>query len=105
MEDSIKGEHYEHTTLYKDFADIAREEGFEDIAKTFEMVAEIEAAHEKRYCKLLENIENGIVFSKDGDRIWKCGNCGHICIGKEAPEECPVCHHPQKFFELLSENY
>ena len=105
LKDAIEGEHYEWSEMYKKFAEVAREEGFDDIAKTFEMVGEIEKAHGMRYAKLLENIEDGIVFSRDGDKIWKCGNCGHIHIGKEAPEECPVCSHPQKFFELLSENY
>lgn len=105
LKDAIEGEHYEWSEMYQKFAEVAREEGFDDIAKTFEMVGEIEKAHGMRYAKLLENIEDGIVFSRDGDKIWKCGNCGHIHIGKEAPEECPVCSHPQKFFELLSENY
>lgn len=105
LRDAIKNEHYEWSEMYQEFAEIAESEGFDDIAKTFRMVAEIEKAHGIRYSKLLENIKDGTVFSKDGDRIWKCGNCGNIIIAKEAPEVCPVCDHPQKFFELLCENY
>ncbi|MNI53159.1 Rubrerythrin [compost metagenome] len=91
--------------MYETFAKVAREEGFEHIAKLFDGVAKIEAEHEKRYLKLLENVEDGLVFSKDGDKIWKCGNCGHIHIGKEAPDICPVCAHPQAYFEIKAENY
>ena len=83
----------------------AREEGFDHIADLFEGVAKIEKEHEERYKKLLENLENGLVFSKDGDKIWKCRNCGHICVGKEAPEVCPVCAHPRAYFEIKAENY
>ena len=99
------GENFEWTDMYDRFAKEAREEGFEQIAKLFEGVGQIEKEHEERYKKLLENLEDGLVFSKDGDKIWKCRNCGHICIGKEAPEVCPVCAHPQAYFEVKAENY
>ena len=99
------GENYEWTDMYDRFAKEAAEEGFDNIAKLFEGVAKIEKEHEERYKKLLENLENGLVFSKDGDKIWKCRNCGHICIGKEAPEVCPVCAHPKAYFEVKAENY
>lgn len=99
------GENEEWTHMYAEFAKEAREEGFEDIAKLFEGVLAIEREHEKRYLQLLANIENGLVFSKDGDTIWKCGNCGHIHIGKKAPDVCPVCSHPQAYFEVRAENY
>ena len=99
------GENEEWTHMYAEFAKDAREEGFEDIAKLFEGVLAIEREHEKRYLQLLANIENGLVFSKDGDTIWKCGNCGHIHIGKKAPDVCPVCSHPQAYFEVRAENY
>ena len=90
---------------YDEFAKTARAEGFDRIAQLFEGVAEIEKEHEARYRKLIENIEGGLVFSKDGDRIWKCRNCGHICVGSSAPDVCPVCNHPQSFFEIKAENY
>ena len=99
------GENEEWTHMYAEFAKEAREEGFEDIAKLFEGVLAIEREHEKRYLQLLANIENGLVFSKDGDTIWKCGNCGHIHVGKKAPDVCPVCAHPQSYFEVRAENY
>ncbi len=102
---AAEGENYEWTDMYDTFAKEAREEGFDDIAALFEGVAAIEKEHEERYRKLLANIEEGIVFSKDGDTIWKCKNCGHICIGKQAPEVCPVCNHPQSYFEVKAENY
>ena len=105
LKDAASGENYEWTDMYDDFAKTAREEGFEQIAYLFEEVGKIEKEHEARYLKLLENIENGIVFSRDGDRIWKCRNCGHIVVGKYAPEVCPVCNHPQSYFEIMSENY
>ena len=98
-------ENFEWTDMYEEFARVAREEGFEDIAKSFEMVGAIEKTHEERYRKLLENVEGGLVFSRDGDMIWECANCGHIHIGKEAPEVCPVCNHPQSYFKLRAENY
>ncbi|MBR3697013.1 MAG: rubrerythrin family protein [Clostridia bacterium] len=99
------GENYEWTDMYDRFAKEAREEGFDKIAYLFEGVAKIEKEHEERYKKLLENVEGELVFSKDGDKIWKCRNCGHITIGKEAPEVCPVCSHPQSYFEIKAENY
>ena len=105
LKDAADGENYEWTDMYATFAKEAREEGFEDIAAMFEGVAAIEKAHEERYRKLLKNIEDGIVFSRDGDMIWQCANCGHICVGKKAPEVCPVCNHPQSYFQLLAENY
>ncbi len=99
------GENYEWTDMYDTFAKEAREEGFENIAKLFEGVAAIEKEHEERYRKLLKNIEDGLVFSKEGDTIWQCANCGHIVIGKKAPAACPVCAHPQSFFQVKAENY
>ena len=102
---AAEGENYEWTDMYAQFAKEARDEGFEDIAKLFEGVAAIEKEHEERYRKLLDNVENGLVFSKDGDMIWQCSNCGHICVGKQAPEVCPVCAHPQAYFQVKAENY
>ena len=99
------GENFEWTDMYDRMAKEAREEGFERIAYLFEAVGKIEKEHEERYKKLLENVEGDLVFSKDGDRIWKCRNCGHICVGKQAPEVCPVCSHPKAFFEIKAENY
>ena len=99
------GENYEWTDMYATFAKEAREEGFEEIAQKFEGVAAIEKEHEERYRKLLDNIKKELVFSRDGDMIWQCGNCGHICIGKKAPEVCPVCDHPQSYFQIKAENY
>ena len=105
LADSAAGENYEWTDMYATFAKEAREEGFDEIATLFEGVAAIEKEHEERYKKLLENVEKGLVFSKDGDTIWQCSNCGHICIGKQAPEVCPVCAHPQSYFQVKAENY
>ena len=105
LEDAAAGENYEWTDMYAEFAKTAKEEGFDHIAYLFEEVAKIEKEHEERYRKLIGNIEEGIVFSRDGDKIWKCRNCGHIHIGKQAPEVCPVCAHPKSFFELKAENY
>ena len=105
LKDAASGENFEWTDMYKKFAQTAREEGFDEIANEFEGVAKIEQEHEKRYLKLLENVENGLVFSKEGDTIWKCRNCGHIHIGKKAPDICPVCKHAQSYFEVKSENY
>lgn len=105
LKDAADGENYEWTDMYAGFAKTAREEGFDDIAALFEMVAEIEKAHEERYRKLLKNIEDGVVFSKDGEMIWECRNCGHIVVGKKAPEVCPVCAHPQSYFQVKAENY
>ena len=99
------GENFEWTDMYPEFAKTAREEGFEKIAILFEKVAEIEKEHEARYKKLLSNIKEGIVFSTDGDTIWECLNCGHIVIGKKAPEICPVCDHPQSYFARRAQNY
>lgn len=105
LKDAAAGENYEWTDMYAGFAKEAREEGFDKIAYLFEGVAKIEKEHEERYKKLLANIEEGIVFSRDGDTIWKCGNCGHIVVGKNAPGICPVCNHPQSYFEVKAENY
>ena len=102
---AAEGENYEWTDMYATFAKEAREEGFEDIAKLFEGVGAIEKEHEERYRKLLANVEGGLVFSKDGDMIWQCSNCGHIVVGKLAPEVCPVCAHPQAYFQVKAENY
>ncbi len=105
LKDAADGENYEWTEMYPTFAKEAREEGFEHIAYLFEQVAKIEKEHEERYKKLLENIEGGLVFSRDNDCIWQCSNCGHIVVGKKAPEVCPVCAHPQAYFEIKAENY
>lgn len=105
LEAVAEGENYEWTDMYDTFAKEAREEGFEEIARLFEGVAAIEKEHEERYRKLLANVENGLVFSKEGDTIWQCSNCGHIVIGKKAPEVCPVCAHPQAYFQVKAENY
>ncbi len=102
---AAEGEAYEWTDMYQSFAKDAREEGFEKIAVLFEEVAKIEKAHEERYRKLLKNIKDGIVFSSDGDTIWECLNCGHIVIGPKAPAVCPVCDHPQSYFERRAANY
>ena len=99
------GENYEWTDMYEEFAKVADEEGFTALAKKFRGVAAIEKMHEERYRKLISNIEEGLVFSRDGDTIWQCRNCGHIVIGKEAPKVCPVCAHPQSYFEIKKENY
>ncbi len=102
---AAEGENYEWTEMYKEFAKVAKEEGFDKIANEFALVANIEKEHEKRYLALLKNVEEGLVFSRDGEMIWKCRNCGHIAVGKKAPEVCPTCNHPQSYFELLAENY
>ncbi len=102
---AAEGENYEWTDMYKGFAETARSEGFTRIAFLFEEVAKIEKEHEVRYRKLLANVKDGLVFSRDGDKIWQCRNCGHIVIGKEAPKVCPVCAHPQSYFEIKKENY
>ena len=99
------GENYEWTDMYATFAKEAREEGFDEIATKFDAVAAVEKQHEARYRKLLKNVTDKKVFSKDGDCIWQCINCGHICVGKEAPEVCPVCAHPQSYFQIKPENY
>ena len=103
--DAAAGENYEWTDMYAEFAVVAKEEGFDDIAALFEGVAAIEKEHEDRYRKLIENIENGVVFSRDGDVVWQCGNCGHLHFGKEAPEVCPVCDHPKAHFYIQAKNY
>ena len=105
LADAAAGENYEWTDMYATFAQVAREEGFDEIAAKFEMVGAIEKAHEERYRRLLNNIEQGVVFSRDGDCVWQCANCGHIVIGKRAPEVCPVCNHPQSYFEIKADNY
>lgn len=105
LKDASKGENYEWTNMYPTFAKEAREEGFEHIAFLFDEVAKIEAEHEKRFLKLLENVEGGLVFSRDEEKIWICSNCGHIVIGKEVPNMCPVCKHPKAYFKLKAENY
>ncbi len=105
LADAASGENFEWTDMYARMAREAREEGFEEIALKFEMVGAIEKEHEERYRKLLKNIEDKKVFSKDGDAIWQCSNCGHIVIGKQAPEVCPVCDHPQAYFQVKAENY
>lgn len=105
LKDAADGENYEWTDMYDTFAKEAREEGFDEIAYLFEEVGKIEKEHEERYRRLLSNIEEGLVFSRDGDRIWQCSNCGHIAVGKKAPEICPVCAHPQSYFQIRAENY
>ena len=103
--DAANGENYEWTDMYAGFAKEAREEGFDEIAFLFEEVAKIEKEHEERYRKLLANIQGDLVFSREGDVIWQCSNCGHIRVGKKAPEVCPVCAHPQAYFQIKAENY
>ena len=105
LEDAAQGENYDWTDMYPSFAKEAREEGFEQIAALFEAVAAIEKEHEERYRKLLANVQGGLVFSRDEDQIWQCSNCGHIVVGKKAPEVCPVCAHPQSYFQIKAENY
>ena len=100
-----KKDGYEWTEMYPTFAKEAREEGFEELAIKFEMVAEIEKRHEERYKTLLDNIEKAKVFAREGNRVWVCRNCGHIVIGPKAPEMCPVCNHPQAYFEILADNF
>lgn len=105
LADAAAGENYEWTEMYPTFAKEAREEGFGHIAYLFEEVAKIEKEHEERYKKLLENVEGGLVFSRDEEMIWQCSNCGHIVVGKKAPEVCPVCAHPKAYFEIKADNY
>ncbi len=105
LADAAAGENYEWTDMYATFAKEAKEEGFDHIAFLFEEVGKIEKEHEERYRKLISNIEGGLVFSREGDAIWQCSNCGHIVIGKQAPEVCPVCAHPQSYFQLKATNY
>ncbi len=105
LADAAAGENYEWTDMYDRMAKEAAEEGFTQIAALFTMVAKIEKEHEQRYRKLLANIEGGLVFSRDEEMIWQCSNCGHIVIGKKAPEICPVCQHPKAYFQIRAENY
>jgi rubrerythrin len=105
LKDAAAGENYEWTDMYPSFARTAEEEGFSHIAALFKMVGAIEKEHEERYLKLLTNMEKGLVFSREGDTIWQCANCGHIVVGKKAPEMCPVCRHPKGYFLIRAENY
>ena len=105
LEAAAAGENYEWTDMYARMAQEAREEGFNEIAAKCELVAKVEAEHEARYRKLLDNVKKERVFSKDNDVIWQCSNCGHIVIGKKAPQVCPVCDHPQAYFQVKAENY
>ena len=105
LEDAAAGENYEWTDMYATFAKEAREEGFDHIAVLFEEVGKIEKEHEERYRRLLRNVEDKLVFSRDGDCVWQCSNCGHIVVGRQAPEVCPVCAHPKAYFELKADNY
>jgi len=103
--DAATGENYEWTEMYKEFAETAKEEGFDRLAKLFEMVGAIEKEHEERYRRLLQNIKDDRVFKKDGNKIWVCRNCGHVYEGTEALKVCPVCAHPQSFMEVQADNY
>jgi rubrerythrin len=105
LKDAAAGENYEWTDMYAGFAKTAHEEGFAKIAFLFEEVAKIEKEHEERYLKLLSNVEGGLVFSRDNDMIWQCSNCGHIVVGKKAPDVCPVCEHAKAYFQIKAENY
>ena len=105
LKSAAEGENYEWTDMYDQMAKDAKEEGFDHIAFLFEQVGKIEKEHEERYRKLLANVEGGLVFSRDGDMIWQCSNCGHIHVGKQAPEVCPVCVHPKAYFQIKAENY
>ena len=105
LKDAADGENFEWTDMYAGFAKTAKEEGLNEIAALFEGVGKIEKEHEERYRKLLANIEKGVVFSRDGDQIWQCGNCGHIVVGKKAPDACPVCKHPKAYFQIRSDNF
>jgi len=105
LKEATEGEKMEWGTLYPDFAEVAEKEGFAEIADTFRMVAEVEKQHERRYRKLLANVEQGKVFKKDKVIKWKCRNCGHVYEGSEAPERCPVCDHARSYFEVWCENY
>ena len=105
LKDAASGENYEWTDMYKEFAKTAKEEGFDNIAKLFEQVGEIEKHHEERYMKLIGNIENNLVFERNEEKIWICRNCGHVYKGKIALKVCPVCKHPESYMELKAENY
>ena len=102
---AAEGENYEWTDMYEDFAKTAEEEGFTELAHKFRLVAAIEKHHEERYRALLRNVETAEVFKRSEIKVWECRNCGHIVVGKEAPEVCPVCYHPQSYFEIHAENY
>ncbi len=105
LQAAADGENYEWTDMYAKFAKEAKEEGFDHIAFLFEGVAKIEKEHEERYKKLLENVKGGLVFSRDNEQIWQCANCGHIVVGKAAPDVCPVCAHPKAYFQIQAKNY
>ncbi len=105
LKDAANGEHYENTEMYVEFARVAKEEGFDRIAKLFEEVGKIEKHHEERYMKLIDNINNNLVFQKGEDVVWICRNCGYVYVGKDAPMVCPVCAHPGSFFEVKASNY
>ena len=105
LKDAAAGENYEWTDMYKTFAEEAREEGYDEVAEKFEQVGAIEKIHEERYLKLAKNIEDDVVFKSDKVTVWKCRNCGHIYVGEEAPEICPVCAHPRAYFEVRATNY
>lgn len=105
LKDAADGENYEWTDMYEQFAKEAKEEGFDKIAFLFEKVGAIEKEHEARYRRLLDNVKGELVFTRDGDSVWQCANCGHIVIGKKAPEICPVCEHPKAFFQIKADNY
>ncbi|NLU45512.1 MAG: rubrerythrin family protein [Euryarchaeota archaeon] len=105
LKDAAAGENYEYSDMYKTFAEVARKEGFSDIANLFQGVGDVEKVHEERYLDLLKNIQEGKVFKKDNVIVWKCRNCGHIHVGTDAPEECPVCAHPRAYFEVRAKNW
>ena len=105
LKDAANGENHEWTEMYKEFAEVAKEEGFTEIAKKFELVGAIEKEHEQRYLRLLRNIENEETFKKEESTVWVCRNCGHVHVGKVAPKVCPTCNHPQSYFEIKNENY
>lgn len=105
LKDAANGENYEWTEMYEEFARIAKEEGFDQIAYLFEEVGKIEKHHEERFLKLIDNIENNLVFQKGEEKVWICRNCGHVYVGEKAPDVCPVCAHPQSYMELKAENY
>ena len=105
LADAVQGEHYEWTDMYKKFADVARQEGFEDIARAFDLVGSVEKAHEERFQKLLDNMNNGSVFQRSDDTLWICLNCGYIYRGATPPAVCPTCQHPQAYFQMFTANY
>lgn len=105
LKDAAAGENYEWTTMYAEFAKIAKEEGFDELAAAFTLIGKVEKEHEERYKQLLDNLEKGMVFSRTGECVWQCRNCGYIHVGKNAPDVCPACKHPQAYFQLKPENY